>query len=131
MPKLPRANIKNKVMVVEDSMASLYYISELLDEAGYEVIEATNGNAALEMLLEKTPDLILLDIVMPKMDGLTMLNNLREDAWGKDAQVIILTNLSGNGSVSQALNQGVYEYLVKTDIKIEDLVLKVKQHLGV
>lgn len=76
------------------------------------------------------PDLILLDIVMPKMDGMTMLAQLREDEWGKTARVITLTNLSDTEKVAEAIEHGSYEYLVKSDWKIEDVVAKVREKLG-
>ena len=63
------------------------------------------------------------------MDGMTMLSKLREDAWGKDAHVIILTNLSGNEKIAGAVEQNTYEYLVKSNWKIEDVVSNVRNVL--
>lgn len=68
---------------------------------------------------------------MPKMDGLTMLYELRKDKWGKGAKVMILTNLSDADSVSAALKNGVYDFLVKSDWHHKDLVKKVKEVLKV
>ncbi|MFA6476303.1 MAG: response regulator [Candidatus Paceibacterota bacterium] len=120
---------KKTILIIEDEESLAGALHDKFATEGFDALIARNGEEGLSLALQKHPDLILLDIVMPKMDGLTMLKSLREDTWGKDAQVIILTNLSGNGEVSKAINQGVYEYIVKTDIKIEDLVAKVKEHL--
>jgi len=65
------------------------------------------------------------------MDGISMLKELRKDAWGKDVPVIILTNLNDASKVGEAVDQGVQDYLVKVDWKMEDLVIKVKQKLGI
>ena len=92
---------------------------------GFIVLEAENGEEGLDVALRDHPDLILLDIIMPKMDGLTMLKKLREDVRGKNTKVILLTNLSDNEKVSEALLQGSYDYLVKSDWKIGDVVAKI------
>ena len=88
-----------------------------------------NGEEGLKAVFQERPDLILLDIVMPKMDGLTMLKELRKDGWGKTAKVIILTNLSDNQKVADAMENDTYEYIVKTDWKISDIIAKVKEKL--
>jgi DNA-binding response OmpR family regulator len=64
------------------------------------------------------------------MDGMAMLKKLREDAWGKNAKVIMLTNLSDIKNVVNAINQQSYDYLVKSDWKLEDVVAKIRQRLG-
>ena len=66
---------------------------------------------------------------MPKMDGISMLQELRKDEWGKDAKIIILTNLSDKENVSHALEEGVYDYLIKSDWKLEDLVKRINDKL--
>lgn len=93
------------------------------------MLEAKNGEEGLEVALREHPDLILLDIIMPVMDGMTMLARLREDLWGKDAKVIMLTNLSDNEKVAETIAHGTYDYLVKSDWKLEDVVKKVRERL--
>ena len=115
-----------KILIVEDEPSMMRILSEKLTEESFEVLETKNGKEGLDTALKIHPDLILLDIVMPVMDGMTMLRKLREDVWGKDARVLILTNLS-NGTVADAVEQGVHEYLVKADWKLEDVVKKVKE----
>ena len=81
--------------------------------------------------LREHPDLILLDIILPKMDGITMLKKLREESWGKHVHVFMLTNISDNEKVAAALENDAFEYFIKSNIKIEGLVAKVKEVLGI
>ena len=66
---------------------------------------------------------------MPKIDGLTMLKKLREDPWGKSVNVIVLTNLGDNAKVAEAVQYDVFEYFIKSDWKLEDIVSKVREQL--
>lgn len=97
--------------------------------SNFNVITAENGQIGLESALKNKPDLILLDIIMPTMDGITMLYELRKDHWGKKVKVILLTNLSDPGKITKTLIQNVSGYLVKSDWKIEDIVKKVRREL--
>lgn len=117
------------ILIVEDEKPLVSALNAKLSHEGFSILEATDGEAGLSMALEKHPDLILLDIVMPKMDGLTMLNELRKDDWGKNVPVIVLTNLSIDESVGANMRNNVFDYLIKTDWKIEDVVKKVKEKL--
>lgn len=126
--------VKNKkILIVEDELPLLHALRDKLTREGFSTLEAKNGVEGLEVALRDHPDLILLDVVMPKMDGMTMLKKLRaENEWGKTAKVIILTNLT---SADGQRNRDITElepayYLVKTDWKIEDVVTKVKEELG-
>lgn len=103
---------------------------KLLSNHGYDVHTAMDGEDGLKKALADHPDLILLDIRMPKMDGMTMLKLLRQDAWGKDAKVIILTNLDPIDTVLQGVvrDRPAY-YLVKAGTKSEDLLGKVEEVL--
>lgn len=120
------------ILVVEDDRSLRAALFKKLTSEGFSTLEAKNGTDGLELALRKKPDLILLDIVMPKMDGITMLKKLRqENAWGKNVPVIILTNLA---SSDEQRNQDITEtepsyYLVKSDWKIEDVIAKVRQML--
>ena len=123
-------NIKKKILIVEDETALLNILYNKLTREGFEVLSANNGEEGLEMAIKNRPDLILLDIVMPVMDGITMLKKLRtESEWGKDVKVIMLTNLSDSEKVAEAVLYGFHSYLVKSDWKIEDVVKKVREKL--
>lgn len=122
-------NLK-KILIVEDERALRKALSSKFTHEGFSMLEATNGEEGLAVALQEHPDLILLDVIMPVMDGMTMLKKLRGDnAWGKDAVVIMLTNLSESGMVADALAEGMHDYLVKSNWKLEDVVKKVKEKL--
>jgi len=94
------------------------------------MLAENNGIDGLKTAREKHPDLILLDIIMPFMDGITMLHELRKDEWGKNARVILLTNLSDSGKVTTDIINSVSGFIVKSDWKIKDIILKVKKILA-
>lgn len=121
---------KKRILVVEDEVSLSKALQDKLTHEDFLVLSAKNGEEGLEVALREHPDLILLDLIMPKMGGLEMAKKLREDEWGKNAKIIILTNVNGDMSkVSEALEDNIFEYLVKSDIKIEDVVVKVKEKL--
>ncbi len=119
-----------KILIVEDDDVLLSTLTDNLAQAGFEIIKAKDGDEGLAAAFREHPDLILLDILMPKMDGITMLKRMRDDAWGKDAKVIVLTNLSDKEKVAEVIAQGSYEYLVKSDWNIEDVIAKVRATIG-
>jgi len=121
---------KKTILIVEDEPSYQHTLAEKLGTEGFDVLTAKNGEDGLAAALEKHPDLILLDLQMPKMDGIEMAKNLRADEWGKKAKVIILTNFSDMNRTEQALENEIFQYLVKTDIKLEDLVQKVKEFVN-
>lgn len=123
------SDTKKIILIVEDEPSYQHTLAEKLGHEGFVVIGAKNGEEGLDIALEKHPDLILLDLWMPKMDGIAMAKKLREDEWGKKAKVIILTNLSDINKTEQALENEIFQYIVKTDIKIEELVSKVKDFI--
>ena len=123
---------KSRILIVEDEVKQLEALMNKFSREDFVVLEAKNGKVGLEIALREHPDLILLDVIMPVMDGMTMLKKLREDKWGKHIPVIILTNLT---SADDARNRDVTElepacYLVKSDWKLEDVVKKVKERLS-
>jgi CheY-like chemotaxis protein len=124
---------KTKLLIVEDEVViSKVYAEELRDQ-GYIVLTAMNGRDGLDLALREKPDLILLDILMPIMDGLTMMEKLRESGpYGKAVPIILLTNLSANEErIIQSLvkNEPAY-YLVKSDWDLSGVVDKIKERLA-
>jgi|ERR1700722_100828 len=115
-----------KILLVEDAIPYIKLLHNKLTAAGYEVIEAYNGMTGFEMAIREKPDLIILDIRMPVMDGLTMLKKLREDIWGKDVHVTILTNLDDSTSISNALDEKLSRYLIKSDSTLSSVMEEVK-----
>src|SRR3989344_9246382 len=124
------AETKGKVLVVEDEEILLTALREELTTGGYEVEGAGDGVEGLEKAKSFKPALILLDLLMPKMDGMEMLQKLKADSLLRDIPVVILTNLSDYERISEALAPGAMDYLVKANYKLEDLLDKVKTELS-
>lgn len=122
---------KKHILVVEDELPLRQVLADKLIDDGFDVAQATNGEEGLAYALAHHPDLILLDLVMPKMDGLTMLELLRKDEkYGVTARVILLTNINDREKVAQASEVGSYDYLIKSDWDLSAVVSKVRARLG-
>ncbi len=124
---------KKKILIVEDEESMLNAISDYLTNQEFATLTARDGEEGLEISLKEHPDLILLDILMPKMDGMIMLQKLRLDEWGKGAPVIILTNVSPNANtvINSVLQNEPAYYLVKSDVKLEGILEKIKEVLKI
>ena len=110
-------------------MALLNVLVEKFNREGYNVKTAKDGAVGLKIAIMERPDIILLDIIMPVMDGMTMLQRLRADEWGRKVPVLLLTNLNSAEKVVDALENGVFDYLVKADWSLNDIVAKVNDRL--
>lgn len=124
---------KKIILLVEDEAPQRKALAEKFTREGFQVFEAKDGQEGLKTALAKLPDIILLDIVMPKMDGMTMLQQLRAaNTWGKKVPVVLLTNLSADDEITKAINADEPAfYLVKADWAINDVVKKVKERLAI
>lgn len=119
------------VEIVEDDKLLQSILAEQLEKSGFKVITAKDGEKGLELALNDHPDLVLLDIIMPNMDGITMLKKLREDKRGKNIPVVVLSNLSNPETIAEALMGQAFDYMVKAHCEPKDIVNKVKEKLGV
>ena len=120
-----------KILIVEDEIAYMKLLCDQLTVRGYEVIEAGNGKEGLTMAKKENPDLILLDIRMPVMDGMTMLDLLRQSKEGMSTKVIMLTNLEPNDKIIGGVIKGQPTYyFVKSDTRLNDLLEKIKEVLA-
>ncbi|MCI0542565.1 response regulator [bacterium] len=126
MPPKPSFSSK-KILVIEDDRVLRRVVVDHLKSEGFQVLEADDGESGLELALAEHPDVTLLDVVMPKMDGMTVLEKLRQDEWGKNTRIIMLTNLSDAEKIAHAKEKGVSDYLVKADWDIESIIEKVKE----
>ena len=117
---------KTKVMVVEDEEILLTALSEELKQEGFEVVGAKDGVEGVEKAASEKPDLILLDLVMPRLDGIGALKQMKDNPETKEIPVVILTNLSDYDKVSDALSLGAMDYLVKANYRLEELVNNIK-----
>ena len=122
-------NAKHAVLIVEDEMTMAKTMSDALTNEGFTTYIATDGEIGLKMALEKHPDLILTDLNMPNMDGLSMIHGIRKDDWGKGVEIIILTNVSDVAALETAMSEGTFYYMVKSDVSLADIVAKVKSRL--
>lgn len=124
---------KIKILIVEDEVIINKTYTEELQDEGFLVLTATNGRDGLELALREKPDLILLDILMPIMDGLTMMDQLRaKDIYGKNVPIILLTNMSSSEEkIMSAIikNEPAY-YLVKSDWNLSGVVEKIRERLS-
>lgn len=119
-----------KVLVVEDEAPLRELLVSELQREKVNAIGAKDGEEGLDVALKEHPDLLLVDILMPKKDGLEMIKALRDDEWGKSAVVVLLTNLNDSDKIVEALQYGAREYLVKADWKIEDVIRMTKEKIG-
>lgn len=124
-------NKNKKILVIEDEATLQKALNEVLTGEGYQVFSATDGQKGLELVQEEKPDLILLDIIMPKMDGFEVLKRIKEDDAISQIPIIILTNLSDVNDIQKALDLGATTYLVKADFHIEDVLKKIEKVLNV
>jgi len=121
--------IYKTILIVEDEDALRWALKENLIKEGFNVLDAKNGQEGLDFALKNHPDLIFLDLVLPKMFGLDVLKKIREDDWGKNALVVVLTSL-GNGELEkQAEGFSVKDFLQKKDWKLDEVVKWVKHKL--
>ena len=119
-----------KILLVEDDefLAELYATKLAIE--GYEVFLANDGDKGVKMAKEKKPDLILLDIILPKMDGFEVLSKIKSDQEIKAIPVILLTNLSQKDEVKRGLDLGATDYLIKAHFMPSEVVKKIKQSIG-
>lgn len=124
------ARYMKKILFIEDEYTLQKTFGEILKPEGYEMIPALDGEIGLRLAKNKKPDLILLDLILPKVNGFEVLKKLKEDEATKDIPVIVLTNLEGIGDIDKAIELGATTYLVKADYSLEEVVEKIKKALG-
>ncbi|MEK7566373.1 MAG: response regulator [Patescibacteria group bacterium] len=120
------------VLIVEDEPHVLKMISSKLYHEGLGVLEAKNGEEGLKLAVQNHPDLIVSDIVMPKMDGLTMIKKIRQNGWGKTVPIILITNLKEENSFKKNIEEhNLSFYFNKPNWKLQDVANKVKEVLKI
>lgn len=120
---------KQKIMIVEDDFFVMdIYRTKLLQE-NFQVIGAANGVEALEKLSKERPDLILLDIVMPYMDGIEVLKKIRANKEYENLPIVLLTNLSQKDEIGKGMDLGATDYLIKSHFTPSEVLEKIKVYL--
>jgi len=118
---------KKKILIIEDEQTLCHALEELLSP-DYEVDIAIDGEAGLEKLKSFKPDLVLLDLILPKMDGFSVMHKMKQEQATKNIPTLVLSNLS---DVTDKIKQlGGEECMVKSDYSMEDIKNKIKQHLA-
>lgn len=121
---------KTAVVLVEDEkMLAEMYVTKFTME-GYDAHKANDGQTGFELIKQVKPDIILLDIIMPKLDGFAVLKMLKNDAQLKNIPVILLTNLGQDEDIKKGKELGAVDYFVKANHTPAEVVNKVKQVLG-
>lgn len=120
---------KKKILIIEDDRSLSHALEEIINRSGFTALLAKDGVEGLESAFKNHPDLILLDIIMPKMNGVKMLKSLRSKAWGKTVPVFLLTNDTDPDHMREVLKDNATDYLVKSDWEIEEVVKKIKSTL--
>jgi len=116
-----------KILIIEDEVALQKMLGEVLAEKGYEVIQSLDGESGLALAISGKPDLILLDLILPKIKGLGVLKKIRENEIIKDTPVIILTNSENAADIEEAFSLGTTTYLVKANYSIKEIMEKVEK----
>mgnify|MGYP000166736806 FL=1 len=114
-----------KILLVDDSKTELHHLSELLARRGYQVRTAANGDEALRRLSEDTPDLILMDVVMPGCNGFQLTRTITRDPRWADVPVIMCTSKNQETDKVWGMRQGARDYIVKP-VDPEELVSKIR-----
>ncbi len=123
-------SVKGKKIVIaeDDNFIAEMYIAKLLSE-GFEVEHAQDGQEAIEKICKVQPDIVLLDILMPKLDGIEVLKRIRADKKVKNTTVIILTNANEKDHISKAMEMGANDYLIKSSFTPDEIVSKIKENI--
>lgn len=115
------------ILIVEDEVSLQKVLEKKFGGKGFNVITAQNGEEGLKIALEKHPDLIILDILMPVKDGVALMDEIRNDFWGKTAKIIVLTNYNSTEILLKITKDHPSYYLIKSDTSLEQLLAKVEE----
>ncbi len=116
-----------KILFIEDESALQKTFGDILKQEGYEMISALDGETGLKLARAEKPDLILLDLILPKIYGIEVLRKLKEDEITKEIPIVILTNLEEMKDIDKALELGAKSYLIKAQYTLEEVVEKIKK----
>lgn len=119
-----------KILFIEDEAVLQKTFEGAFRAEGYDVISALDGETGVKLAKTQKPDLILLDLVLPKLNGFEVLRKLKNDSDTREIPVIILTNLERMSDIDKALELGATTYLVKVNYSLEEVIKKVKKTLG-
>lgn len=128
---MPEEKNKAHVLLVEDDVFLSGIYQKKFEMEGFKISTSDNGEKGLADVKKKKPDIVLLDVLLPKMDGFTVLKQLKEDEATKNIPVILLTNLGQKDDVEKGLEAGAADYLIKAHFKPSEIVEKVRKVLKI
>ncbi len=120
---------QKKVLLAEDDASVRQVLRKELERDSIAVIEAADGQEALDKALAERPNVILLDVIMPKMHGMEILRKIQEDEWGKDVPIILLTNFADDPKVAEAVKEGRCELINKAETNLTAILKAIKDKL--
>jgi len=121
----------HKIVLIEDDSALLDMYKIKFSESGFELFTASNGEEGLALIQKEKPELALVDIMMPKMDGFAVLKVLRQDPATKDMPVLLLTNLGQKSDIDKGKELGATDYIVKASMTPAQVVEQIKKHIKI
>lgn len=117
--------MKKRILVVDDEPDLRDAISDALEQRGYEILTASDGEEGVKVALTEKPDFIIMDLLMPHMGGLEAVEKLRQDPWGKDAKVLILTAMDDVKNIGEGYQKGISDYVIKSSASLDEIAQKV------
>ena len=118
---------KRKILIVEDETAFLYALQSKLSIKGFEVQTSTTAEEAVKLLKKTKMDLVILDIMLPKMDGFELLRSLKNNDETKDIPAVIVSNLSDKENIDSGIQLGIKDYLIKSEYNLDGIVGKIEE----
>lgn len=123
-------NVKPIILIVEDEAFLLRALKHRLQRNGFEILEARDGVEVMKIMKAKKPDLVLLDLIMPKKNGFDTLREIKKSKKFNQIPIIILSNLGQEDDIQKCLEMGAVDYLIKSDFSLTDILAKIKLHLN-
>ena len=118
-----------KILFIEDEPALQTAFTDAIADSGYQTFSALDGEIGVNVAIKEIPDLILLDLILPKMDGFAVLESLKKNPKTAHIPVIVLSNLGEAGDVQRAIELGAQSYLVKTNYDLAEVIVKIRAAL--
>lgn len=122
---------RKKILIIEDEKHMREALIMWLSRENFRVFAGRDGEEGLQIAFEEKPDLILMDILMPKLNGMKLLAKIRKNPWGSQVPIVVLSNFSEDDMVKEAKSEAVEIYLIKSEWSLKDITAKVKEVLHV
>ncbi|MDO8503997.1 MAG: response regulator [bacterium] len=122
-------NERKKILMVEDDIFLRKIYRDKLTRAGFDFVEATNGQEGLNKVMAEAPDLVFLDLILPKKNGFDVLVEIKRNKATQNIPVVILSNLGQESDIKRGMDLGAKDYLIKADVSLSEVVQKAKEWL--